>query len=109
MRFYRGLTLLLLDRREEGLSDLRALQAQDPYAILWVACLTGEPQNLRRLQAADPWLRQLARLSAGDATPEEVLAGTQDAGQRCEAHGYAGLLAERRGDLAGEHLPGHRL
>lgn len=79
------------------------------YFALW-AQLTAERAGeapvdevldvLAEHAAQTGWHARLAALGAGTASYEEVLSGAETAGQRCEAHFYAGARALARGDRA---------
>ena len=56
---------------------------------------------MRRHATQDGWHGRLAALGAGTETAEQVLAAASDAGERCEAHFYAGAQRLGVGDREG--------
>lgn len=80
------------------------------YFALWVQSIAGRASQppsavvTRTLteQAAEPgWHGKLAAFAAGTISEEQLLAATEDAGQRCEAHFYAGARKLAQGDAEG--------
>lgn len=79
------------------------------YFALWVQLIaylgdqgtSDEAEQLLREQAnGSGWHAQLAAIGAGTTTYEQALAAAGSAGQRCEAHFYAGAHALVHGDRA---------
>jgi tetratricopeptide (TPR) repeat protein len=77
------------------------------YFALWVQLAahlddngtsTEAEQTLRERATGSGWHARLAGLGAGTATYEDTLAAATSAGERCEAHFYAGARALERGD-----------
>ncbi|MGE0712706.1 MAG: protein kinase [Planctomycetota bacterium] len=102
----RGRLLALRGRRDEARAHLRAWAAQDAYGCVWLAGLYGEQgeQCARFAQRAD-WDGALARFALGRLSAAQLVAaaGAKPGAERdtcsCEALGYAGMFAERDGDL----------
>jgi tetratricopeptide (TPR) repeat protein len=104
---FRGCIRVLLDRREEGLVDLRRQVEREPrsaYGELWLLALTGEGgATLPGHEGC--WHAPLARHLAGQPPVAELgAAAPQDccespAERRCVSACFLGVVAERRGDL----------
>lgn len=77
------------------------------YFALWVQLIAylgdrgtsdDAEELLRTLASGTGWHAELAGIGAGTTTYEHALAGAGTAGQRCEAHFYAGAHALAHGD-----------
>jgi tetratricopeptide (TPR) repeat protein len=113
------LSHLVIDAPDRALADevYRAArvgaQLEDSWKVyfaLWVqlaahldgaAASAEAEQTLRERAAGTGWHSRLAGLGAGTATYEDTLAAATSAGERCEAHFYAGARALRQGDREG--------
>lgn len=103
----RGLVRALQGRRGEALADLRAalrLSPRSAYTALWIAGLGGGKEALAPFLAGNAWTSELARFVAGQGSLADLLARAKKAPndrkrreRLCEAHGYAGLLADAEG------------
>ena len=80
------------------------------YFALWVQLIAylgdhgtsaDAEELLHTLAGSTGWYAELAGIGAGTITYEHALAGAGTAGQRCEAHFYAGAHALTHGDTAG--------
>jgi tetratricopeptide (TPR) repeat protein len=96
----------LRGERERAVSLLRAQRARDSqpeYAALWLALLLGEDEPPPAPRGG--WAGELLRFSRGEITYEALVELAADPAvsaptveeRRCEAHGYAGLRADRDG------------
>jgi tetratricopeptide (TPR) repeat protein len=96
-------------------SDLRLAVAEDKGSILprlWLGALLGETNPLDGFPLGDDWTHTIARFLLGNLGEDALLAAAASATVEkernehlCEAHGYLGMCAERRGDkkLAARH------
>lgn len=85
----------------EGLREV----APKPYTLVLAGALGQGSPSLDTLSKEDSWAGELARLVRGDRTLEQALARAAEAATeklrlegRCEALGYAGLMAEVAGN-----------
>jgi tetratricopeptide (TPR) repeat protein len=101
-----------LREREGSLADLNAALEANPeylYTPLWLAAFGGRTGPAQRLASRrQDWVGSLAKLVLGEDSLEAVLSQIDNVAvtdqahaqeRRCEAYGYAALLAERAGDL----------
>lgn len=105
----RGVVRALLGDRGQAHSDFQRAVDLDPrgrYAPLWIAGISGGTLHLTRFAEVPGWGAALAGAMLGERTEQELLAEAvlsgssgEQARRRCEAYGFLGLLAERRGDL----------
>lgn len=112
----RAVLRALLGDREGALTDLAAAAALDPSDVvprLWAAGLsegrarTEAGATLAPFARSPGWSGRLAALVLGEVPVEALLAQLEAEPlaegdrqrRRCQLHGYAGLLAERDGDL----------
>lgn len=108
-RFKRAFARALSGERKGAVADMLALAKQNPkevYPRLWIAGWSGGTKGLAAHTAGDTWAAHLARFALGKLSKGDLFkkaqAGSSKKERRerlCEAHGYVGLLAERRGDL----------
>jgi membrane associated rhomboid family serine protease/tetratricopeptide (TPR) repeat protein len=84
-----------------------ALDASSPYAAIWCAAFGGRVTPLEPHAGVHAWSARLAVFWQGGLPPQELVAesarttSTWRARERaCEAHAFAGIDAERRGDRA---------
>lgn len=108
--FDRGLVLAHADHRPEAATDFaRALELGGPsvvYYALWSVAM-GQPASALEPHTNAPWPGPICRLWLARTTFDQLLAEAQSVpderaqrGRVCEAHTYAGLLAELKGDGA---------
>jgi hypothetical protein len=94
-------------RAQTGLSLEREWRV---YFALWVQAIAGRAsqppseevnRTLTEQSRAPGWHGRLAAFAAGTLPEDQLFAAAENAGQRCEAHFYAGARKLAQGDTAG--------
>lgn len=109
LRFQLGCARLLHGEREDGLADLRAVQAgppwPSPYPALWTAVVTGDASPGEPALGDEAWLDAVWSAAVGRSSVEELLLRVDrwapgratPSQRRCVLHCFAGAILERLG------------